>query len=280
MAYRKERSSSSSSLSSRERLHYFTLPDNGLKWGVQRQLRCMKVNPNCRNYDQFRSFSAPVTDRSRKLEKELTHQKFGVSPVKNSGHRVNGPVSDNSMVDLQRVVDGMRISVVEERGKGKAKVSEDDCNENRSWNLRTRRSACKAPQGNACKAPQGNGDGDMMSDVPAVPIVASGGGERGGNCDGFSPVRRIDSRLRGGGGMGSGVEQKKERAKFSFALSKEEIEDDFFAMTGAKPSRRPKRRPKALQRKLNDLVPGFWLSEVTPETYKVDDNPEPRKGSK
>lgn len=28
---------------------------------------------------------------------------------------------------------------------------------------------------------------------------------------------------------------------------------------------------------LQDLVPGFWLSEVTPETYKVDDNPEPRK---
>lgn len=247
MANTKERSSS---LSSRERLHYFTLPDNGLNWGVQRQLRCMKLNPNCRNYDQLRSVSAPVTDRSRKVEKELTHQRFGVSPVKNSGHRVNGPVSDNSMVDLQRVVDGMRISVVEERGKGKAKVSEDDCNANRAgglrtWNLRTRRSACKAPGG--------NGGGDMMSDVPAGPVVASGGGggETGGNCNGFSPIRRIDSRLRGGGGMGSGVEQKTERAKFSFVLSKEEIEDDFFAMTGAKPPRRPKRRPKALQRKLN-----------------------------
>lgn len=252
MAYRKERSSSSSSLSSRERLHYFTLPDNGLKWGVQRQLRCMKVNPNCRNFDQFRSFSAPATDRSRRVEKELTHRKFGVSPVKSSGHRVNGPVSDNSLVDLQRVVDGMRISVVEERGKGKAKVSEDDCNENRpaglrSWNLRTRRSACKEPGG--------NGGRHTLSDVPAVPIVPSGGGgggERGGNCGGFSPVRKIDSRLRGGGGgLGGGVEQKTERAKFSFALSKEEIEDDFFAMTGAKPPRRPKRRPKALQRKLN-----------------------------
>ncbi|KAK1384069.1 hypothetical protein POM88_021804 [Heracleum sosnowskyi] len=265
MENRKERSSS------RERLHYFTLPDNGLKWGVQRQLRCMKVNPNCRNFDQVRSFSAPVTDRTRKLEKELTPPN-GVSPVKNSGHRVNGPVSDDSVVDLERVVDGMRIS---DKGKGKAKVSEDDCNENRpvglrSWNLRTRRSACKAPQGIAGR--------DIMSDVPAVPVVglvASGAAGAG-----FSPVRRIDSRLRGGGGMGSGVEQKTERAKFSFALSKEEIEDDFFAMTGAKPPRRPKRRPKALQRKLNDLVPGFWLSEVTPETYKVDDNPEPKKGSK
>ncbi|KAL8124125.1 hypothetical protein AgCh_011940 [Apium graveolens] len=232
----------------------------------------MKVNPNSRDFDQVRSFSAPATDRSRRVENELTRQKFGVSPVKSSGHRVNGPVTDNSMGDLQRVVDGMRIS---ERGKGKAKVSEDDCNENRpgglrSWNLRTRRSACKEPAG-------GNGGGDTIFDVPAVSIVGSGGGERGGNFGGFSPVRRIDGRLRGGAGLGSGVEQKTERAKFSFALSKEEIEDDFFAMTGAKPPRRPKRRPKALQRKLNDLVPGFWLTEVTPETYKVDDNPESKK---
>lgn len=246
MAYRNEKSSSSSS-SSRERLHYFALPDNGLQWGVQRQLRCMKINPNSRTNDQYQSLYAPVTDRSRQGRKELTHltqsQKLAISPVKNSGHRGDKPLPDYSVVDLQRGADGMRISTVEERGKGKAKVSVDDCNENkslglRSWNLRTRRSACKAPQG--------NGGGDMN-----VPIVASGGSERGGNCDVFSPVRRVDSRLRGGGGMGSTVVQKMERPKFSLTLTKEEIEDDFNSMTGAKPPRRPKRRPKALQRKLN-----------------------------
>ncbi|KAK8630642.1 hypothetical protein V6N13_079426 [Hibiscus sabdariffa] len=61
--------------------------------------------------------------------------------------------------------------------------------------------------------------------------------------------------------------------KFSISLTREEIEDDIFAMTGSKPTRRPKKRAKNVQKQLDCLFPGMWLSTITPETYKVPDPP-------
>lgn len=45
--------------------------------------------------------------------------------------------------------------------------------------------------------------------------------------------------------------KKDERPKFSISLSRREIEEDLFAMTGKKPSRKPKKRPRSLQTKLD-----------------------------
>ncbi|XP_017239834.2 uncharacterized protein LOC108212622 [Daucus carota subsp. sativus] len=273
MAYRRERSSSSSS-GSREKLHNFTLP--GFNWGATRQLRCMKANPNSRILMHPSLSAAPVTDQSREAETEVAHleQKnsggeLAVSPEKNSGH-MEDPVED-----LQKGCEEMRVSEMEEKKKGKEKVAEDDGTENKSggawtWNLRTRKNACKGSRGN-------DGD-DVMVDVPAEGVVGSGGG--GGGGGGSSPGRRMDGRLRGGAGMGAGVERKVERPKFSFTLTKEEIEDDFLLMTGAKPPLKPKTRPKRLQKKLNDLVPGLWLrEEITPATYRVRER-QSKKGLK
>lgn len=74
---------------------------------------------------------------------------------------------------------------------------------------------------------------------------------------------------RGGSGAGDG-----EREKFSVALSKQEIEDDFVKMIGKRPPRKPKKRPRYVQRQLDTLFPGLWLSEITPDMYTVDENPE------
>ncbi|KAL3512236.1 hypothetical protein ACH5RR_024953 [Cinchona calisaya] len=71
------------------------------------------------------------------------------------------------------------------------------------------------------------------------------------------------------GGDSTSAEQQ--RPKFSLTLSKEEIETDFLLMTGAKPPRRPKKRTRALQKQVDGLFPGAWLSEVTPGNYKVPD---------
>ncbi|GJZ42869.1 zinc finger, CCHC-type containing protein [Tanacetum coccineum] len=49
------------------------------------------------------------------------------------------------------------------------------------------------------------------------------------------------------------LEKKEERPRFSLTLSRKEIEDDFFAMTGNKPPRRPKRRSRAVQAQINIL---------------------------
>lgn len=72
--------------------------------------------------------------------------------------------------------------------------------------------------------------------------------------------------------------EKKEKMKFSISLKKEEIEDDFFAMTGTKPSRRPKKRAKNVQKQLDYVFPGLWLASITPDSYKVNNGTKKVKG--
>ncbi|KAL6840464.1 hypothetical protein ACP4OV_030274 [Aristida adscensionis] len=55
------------------------------------------------------------------------------------------------------------------------------------------------------------------------------------------------------------------------ALSAEEVEEDIYALTGARPRRRPRKRPRVVQRQLDSLFPGRWLTEITADAYKVAD---------
>ena len=57
--------------------------------------------------------------------------------------------------------------------------------------------------------------------------------------------------------------KKKEKRKigFTLALSREEIEEDLFALLGSKPSRRPKKRSKTVQ-KLMDVSQKFNLNLI------------------
>nr|GMC80418.1 neurofilament heavy polypeptide-like [Ipomoea batatas] len=71
----------------------------------------------------------------------------------------------------------------------------------------------------------------------------------------------------------NGAEKKEKRQRFSLALSREEIEEDIFALTGSKPVRRPKKRAKSVQKQLDTLFPGLWLASITPDSYKVSEIP-------
>ncbi|KAL6609548.1 hypothetical protein ACP70R_039517 [Stipagrostis hirtigluma subsp. patula] len=62
------------------------------------------------------------------------------------------------------------------------------------------------------------------------------------------------------------------RAPFSVPLTPEEIEEDIYALTGARPRRRPRKRPRAVQRQLDSLFPGLWLTEITADVYRVPDD--------
>ncbi|CAN4099421.1 unnamed protein product [Withania somnifera] len=66
--------------------------------------------------------------------------------------------------------------------------------------------------------------------------------------------------------------KKGKRHRFSIALSREEIDEDIYAMTGSKATRRPKKRVKAVQKQLDTLFPGLWLASITPDSYKVCEN--------
>ncbi|KAJ6802589.1 uncharacterized protein M6B38_191935 [Iris pallida] len=78
--------------------------------------------------------------------------------------------------------------------------------------------------------------------------------------------KSLRPRAENGGGGGGG-----ERSKFSVGLSKEEIEEDFVKMKGSKPPRRPKKRAKYIQKQLDSVFPGLWLSEITADLYKIDE---------
>ncbi|KAH9721138.1 Chromogranin [Citrus sinensis] len=66
---------------------------------------------------------------------------------------------------------------------------------------------------------------------------------------------------------------KKEKNKFWVTLSREEIEEDIFIMTGSRPARRPRKRPKNVQKQLDNVFPGLWLVGLTADAYRVSDAP-------
>ncbi|KAJ0674604.1 hypothetical protein HanLR1_Chr12g0441771 [Helianthus annuus] len=117
------------------------------------------------------------------------------------------------------------------------------------WNLRTRRAACKSPAR--------NGDDRKPNFSPAR------------NEGNKSPVTVAVT------GTVSG--DKRDREKFSVALSRRELEEDFTAMTGRRLPRKPKKRPRYIQKQLDTLFPGLWLSEITADLYRVPDDTETGK---
>lgn len=70
--------------------------------------------------------------------------------------------------------------------------------------------------------------------------------------------------------------EKKEKRKFWIALSREEIEEDIFVMTGSRPARRPRKRPKNVQKQMDSVFPGLWLVGITADAYRVADTPTKR----
>ncbi|KAI9182726.1 hypothetical protein LWI28_028267 [Acer negundo] len=60
-----------------------------------------------------------------------------------------------------------------------------------------------------------------------------------------------------------------EKPKFSISLTKEEIEEDFLAMTGSKPPRKAQKRARSVQKQLDYVFPGLWLDSITPDSYRL-----------
>ncbi|GAV78001.1 DUF1639 domain-containing protein [Cephalotus follicularis] len=92
------------------------------------------------------------------------------------------------------------------------------------WNLRPRRAS-----------------GDAVVALPVVGYKESKQQQQRENLLETKPTR-LRGLVDGG--------EKKEKNKFWIALSKDEIEEDIFIMTGSRPSRRPRKRSKIVQTQL------------------------------
>ncbi|KAL6979766.1 hypothetical protein U1Q18_021421 [Sarracenia purpurea var. burkii] len=124
------------------------------------------------------------------------------------------------------------------------------------WNLRPRKAVSKTGMeiGRASK------NGELQDTVPTVPEILE-----------VQQTENVPKSMRlRGFAEGHGLE-KKEKRKFWIALSREEIEEDVFAITGSRPARRPKKRPKSIQKQLDNIFPGLYLAGVSADSYRVSD---------
>lgn len=116
----------------------------------------------------------------------------------------------------------------------------------KTWNLRPRKPAPKGVNGNSGSVPKGlTGNGGRAP--MGVRDEAQDRKARGSSRPEFV-------RSRSGADAKMAAEAKEKEQGFSISLSKEEIDEDIFLMTGSKPSRRPKKRSKAMQKQLDVLV--------------------------
>uniref|UniRef100_A0A3Q7GFA9 Uncharacterized protein n=1 Tax=Solanum lycopersicum TaxID=4081 RepID=A0A3Q7GFA9_SOLLC len=96
---------------------------------------------------------------------------------------------------------------------------------------------------------------------------------RNNRLSSLSPLRtenksvRLQSEFFGAGD--SYTDEKRKKKNFSISLGRIEIEEDFMAMIGHRPPRRPKKRAKMVQKNLDTIFPGLWLTEITPDLYKM-----------
>ncbi|KAF8399102.1 hypothetical protein HHK36_014968 [Tetracentron sinense] len=246
-------------------LHNFSMPS--LNWGNQRLLRCMKVSSICdRRSSASEAESEGLIIRQRETELEKRRSSNGLEsfkkslfpPIVASGRKslierdVNDGIEairEKLMFDLQTAANKMKIAILEAGEEEESLAAEA-----RPWNLITRRAACKAPNETGGGGSSRNEERKQTSSPPQT--------ENPGNKS---------LRLRGLAAT-QGVE-KKESNKLLISLSQEEILEDFLSI-GTRPSRRPKKRAKIVQKQLDSIFPGLWLSDVTPDSYQVPDFPE------
>ncbi|KAL8140078.1 hypothetical protein V2J09_006099 [Rumex salicifolius] len=264
----------------RGNLHNFSLPY--LKWGEQRQLRCVKVFDDAANGgggggDRFsvpNHRSTPVSyDRKRRSffePKNPDRPSSSFQPPAEFGRRASisnngggiGAATNKIMFEFQTQVERLRSAVLSEGSEEIEPPPTRTAEEARPWNLRTRRSACKDPSANGVS----NGRIPRVDEqkpsypLPMAPIK--------------SPTRQTNVY---GGENGNTSGEKRPRAKLRVPLMKQEIEDDFVAMTGIRPPRRPKKRPRLVQKQIDRFLPGLWISEIKASMYKVNENADGAK---
>ncbi|XP_071690801.1 uncharacterized protein [Rutidosis leptorrhynchoides] len=233
-------------------LHNFDFPF--LKWGTQKHLRCINVedyfNVNI-SPSSFRSNQSPETSdggggRREKSSgcnnrflpsSEKLKERIGV--VAGDGGEMEA-TREKLMFDFKKEVDQMKVDILRVKRPACPVTTENNPPPERPWNLRNRGDAFKPPS-----------DGVKVN----------------GN-DEFSKPNWISRDQN---------KSREKRKKFSVSLSRDELEDDFMAMTGRRLPRRPMKRPRALQKQLDTLFPGLCLSEITADMYKVPEEADTRK---
>ncbi|CAA7402053.1 unnamed protein product [Spirodela intermedia] len=245
------------------RLHNFSFPS--VSWGSHRLLRCLKIDP---------PGGSPSPRVGSAAEKESSWPpRSRSSPSFVAARR--GPNQVDEEEEEGEYLARFRDVVMSEFGETFGRIpilspsgspaaarckeiremapSSEAAEGARPWNLRLRRAACNAP-------------------AAAMVNVGLHKANKQNQNKHQSPVAQDNAGTATNSGRGLRSEapaEGKERTRFSQVLSKDEIEDDFLAMTGSKPPRRPKKRPRNIQKQIEMIYPGLYLCEITPELYRT-----------
>ncbi|XP_020598355.1 uncharacterized protein LOC110037949, partial [Phalaenopsis equestris] len=160
--------------------------------------------------------------------------------------------SNSSLNDLSPLRPPPPSFTVQKHGQEEEECKISRLSASKQWNLRSKGAARNAPVE------------ILWNRNPSPPSQSSSPSYSPTQMEKTSSLVILVTRLEG-----LDMAEKSDRRKFSIALSREEIEEDFVAAKGTKPPRRPKKRAKYLQRQLDVLFPGILLSEVSSDLYKT-----------
>ncbi|KAI3501046.1 hypothetical protein L1887_28903 [Cichorium endivia] len=220
---------------SHQPLHNFSLPF--LKWG---QRSYVNTSNRCR---RLLSDSSTNTNPHRRASPAPDSEDLSESEQNNDNNHENFLRTPK---DKASVIDEGNGSVLLERENNSSKVPDVDVGaaadgEVKSWNLRPRKSAIS-------NSPNQRVDGNGT-------VTASG--------------MKSGRSLRGVAVAVEENEEDNKNRKLWISLSKEEIEEDVYALTGSKPARRPKKRNKTVQKQVDNLFPGVYLVGISADSYRV-----------
>ncbi|CAL0312432.1 unnamed protein product [Lupinus luteus] len=221
-------------------LHNFSMPR--LKWGNQRVLNCINFSTHQPSSLHHRSMNQTENSfhNSKKRKTLLSNN------IDDNLNNINA-VREKLMIDLRVAAKNLKVSIFDENATAGESASANPM----PWNLRTRRAACKTLN---CEEQR-----NLNFPVKVIEAVVS---KEKRNKKNVERVEKNQKLMING------------RREFCVSMTKEEIQQDFWALAGTKPPRRPKKRPKIVQRQLDTLFPGLWLTEVNADSYKVSDDPE------
>ncbi|KAI3444767.1 hypothetical protein Pfo_001432 [Paulownia fortunei] len=213
-------------------------------------------------FDSIRNgvYSSNIEQAKEKLEKKSKATEVDIAGTKRSKILIKIPCKNNKLEEENPQEEPLKIDNNGEHGETdevqeEGKINNNIDEETKTWNLRPRKPIRKT-KNVTVGAEKGNVSGMPEKNKAQSPLMnANRSGEKEGNCSG-----------------GGGEKKEKRKLSISIALSKEEIEEDIFALTGTKPARRPKKRAKNIQKQVDFVFPGLWLVSITPDSYKVSEN--------
>ncbi|CAK8569814.1 unnamed protein product [Lathyrus sativus] len=230
-----------------------TTSDLGLQWGNKKRLRFMKVQNKQDSLNPVQRTTVRVDRRVVRTEKD-TSNRFATS------------LADNSIINNHN--------------------HHNHNNQNQSNGYPSLRQRAPSPQqplprilrnteiSGAMRGTQTQINGSVRG--IASPERGAHDNKRGthlndnNNKSAGSSDNALDGKKGGGSSSGSGdATPAVWPPKFVIALTNKEKEEDFMAIKGSKLPQRPKKRAKLIQRTLNLVSPGTWLSDLTLERYEV-----------